>query len=653
MGWWYGDEKSFTTFLPWLLGWSYRKSHEIVGSIAGAQTNYQVRITVHYGSGTDSGEHVYLNGKCRTDFGDIRFTKSDGTTLLDYWMEEYVASDYAIFWVEVDSIPASPDTATIYIYYGNSDATTISNGDATFLFLDDFAGIEVEDWTKYEGNPILDVATGTWESQKVGDPWVIYNITGDGVYHMWYWGYDGVNAQIGYANSTDGINWVKYSGNPILTIGSPNSYDDKHAHKPSVVYKDGIYYMYYSAQKEGGNRTIALATSTSPTGPFTKYAGNPILEPTEPYEEGFLDCPSVMYDEQENIWKMWYSAGKSLSQEPEQWCYATSEDGYNWTKHPGNPIASPPHDGSWQSISLGGPNVLKINGVYYNYHNGFDDSGVSRIGYAISPDGINWDLNPSRLILDLGSPDSWDDAMVYRANVQIVNGERKLWYNAYDGTYERIGLANLTGIKRVLDANKWIEDVYGTGSVTVANGMVTIDETGGGTGNIRTIHSKTFTVPINVAVHTRVREEALYDNSYGEISPIIGEIDVFPFYLTTQNAQFMVSGDGTGRIIKHQSKSGGVWGTEDTIYGTTPTLNTWYRARWFKKSSSQTWYWLTDAETVLGSLMDNTDPPQGATTYYLTLGARGMKASWDWVFVRKYVDPEPSHGAWGAEESLS
>jgi len=140
----------------WLTGWSYRKSHQIVGSTAGAQTDYQVRITVYYGSGTDSGGNVYLNGKCRTDFGDIRFTASDGSTLLAYWIESYTASSSAVFWVKVPSIPASPNTATIYIYYGKSDATTTSNGDATFLFFDDFPGTAVNTtkWTVLSGGSV-------------------------------------------------------------------------------------------------------------------------------------------------------------------------------------------------------------------------------------------------------------------------------------------------------------------------------------------------------------------------------------------------------------------------------------------------------------------------------------------------------------------
>jgi len=138
--------------MSWLSGWSYRKSH-IINPASGAGTNYQIKIVAHYGAGTDSGEDVYLNGKCRTDFGDVRFTDDDGITELDYWMEEKVDSDYAIFWVEVAD-DLSTEAQTIYTYYGNPDATTTSNGDAVFLFWDDFS--TPEKWSLYTGASIHD-----------------------------------------------------------------------------------------------------------------------------------------------------------------------------------------------------------------------------------------------------------------------------------------------------------------------------------------------------------------------------------------------------------------------------------------------------------------------------------------------------------------
>jgi len=106
----------------WLDGWQYRKPLNI-SSVEGAGKNYPIKIKVHFGSGTDSNDDVYLDGHCRTDFGDIRFTDKYGSALLDYWMETKIDSDYAIFWVEVPDDLSIGDTK-IYLYYGKWDAAT-------------------------------------------------------------------------------------------------------------------------------------------------------------------------------------------------------------------------------------------------------------------------------------------------------------------------------------------------------------------------------------------------------------------------------------------------------------------------------------------------------------------------------------------------
>jgi len=142
----------------WLTGWQYRKSHTIIGSTAGAVTDYQVKITVHYGPGTDSGADVYLDGKCQPDFDDIRFTASDGETLLSYWIEEKVDGSYAVVWVKIPSIPASPGNTTIYLYYGNPTATSESDGDSTFIFFDDF---ETGSLTKWSTSNVNRAGVGT------------------------------------------------------------------------------------------------------------------------------------------------------------------------------------------------------------------------------------------------------------------------------------------------------------------------------------------------------------------------------------------------------------------------------------------------------------------------------------------------------------
>lgn len=146
--------------MGWLSsGWKYRKAHTINGSSDGAQTDYQIGIKVYYGSGTDGTEtvdgitfgKVYCSSKCKTDFGDIRFTDSSGT-LYDYYVKEQSNSNYAIIWVKISSIPASPSTLTFYLYYGNISATTLSTRNAVILH-ERWDGSYDETW---------DVESGTW-----------------------------------------------------------------------------------------------------------------------------------------------------------------------------------------------------------------------------------------------------------------------------------------------------------------------------------------------------------------------------------------------------------------------------------------------------------------------------------------------------------
>lgn len=121
-----------------LSGWKYRKKQVITGLDTSILTNYQIHVTVHFGAGVDTSTDVYLNSLGNTDFSDLRFTRSNGTTLLDYWIYEKVDSDYAKVWVEVNSIPASPGSTTLYMYYGNSSAATLSDADNTMVFWDNF-----------------------------------------------------------------------------------------------------------------------------------------------------------------------------------------------------------------------------------------------------------------------------------------------------------------------------------------------------------------------------------------------------------------------------------------------------------------------------------------------------------------------------------
>lgn len=159
---------------PWYdSNWLYRKYHNITGS-SGAGTDYQIKLIGNYSTGTDSAETFYLAGNCSTDFSDIRFTDDDGETLLDYWIEEHSDADYAVFWVKVaDDLDSNQ---TIYVYYGNAAASSLSDGESTFPFFDDFndGSIDTDKWYEWlsagsysESGGILETwggGTTSWES---------------------------------------------------------------------------------------------------------------------------------------------------------------------------------------------------------------------------------------------------------------------------------------------------------------------------------------------------------------------------------------------------------------------------------------------------------------------------------------------------------
>jgi hypothetical protein len=140
----HSNDNRFQPAVSWLSGWDFRKSHTMIGS-PGAATNYQVMVNVNRATGTDSGDTVYVGSKCKTDFSDIRFTASDGITLLSYWLAS-VSGSLATFWVKVaDDLNFDQ---VIYIYYGNSGASSLSNGFTTFMFFDDFndGAVDTSKW---------------------------------------------------------------------------------------------------------------------------------------------------------------------------------------------------------------------------------------------------------------------------------------------------------------------------------------------------------------------------------------------------------------------------------------------------------------------------------------------------------------------------
>lgn len=105
--------------------WSSRMRVNVYNNTASAVSGAAVKVVVPFTAGM------------RTDYADLRFTNSSGTTSIPYWIEKYNSSQ-AIVWVKAD-LPASAST-DVYVYYGNASASASTmSGTNTFSYFEDFS----------------------------------------------------------------------------------------------------------------------------------------------------------------------------------------------------------------------------------------------------------------------------------------------------------------------------------------------------------------------------------------------------------------------------------------------------------------------------------------------------------------------------------
>lgn len=132
---------------------AYRQAIE-VNSVA-ALTNFQVLVTMNTAS-------LVTAGQMQADGDDIRFTDSDGTTALPFWIETGTINTVATkIWVKIPNIPINPPDPRkiIHIFYGDPAATSVANGTNTFLFFDDFSGTLAK-WTKHKNGANINIVGG-------------------------------------------------------------------------------------------------------------------------------------------------------------------------------------------------------------------------------------------------------------------------------------------------------------------------------------------------------------------------------------------------------------------------------------------------------------------------------------------------------------
>lgn len=295
-------------------------------------------------------------------------------------------------------------------------------------------------WTRYGSSPIL--SPPSWAPGGALRPRVVYDRK---TFGMWFSGVDlrGRFVGIGYATSTDGLKWVE-NAQPVLTATS--NWEGNSINIGSVIWTGSQFMMWYrgvggpqgSAQANG-----AVGFATSPDGvAWTKYSGNPVMT-TSTVDSDFLTNPYVI--QVGSSFKMWYAC-KNPTLSGYSICYAASSDGIGWTKQ-SSPVLQPSSGweaGGLYSPTVVYDGT--IYGMWYT--GGYNPSGVgasvTRIGYATSSDGFSWSRDPNNPILSPGPPGGWDAGGVENQCAVQDKGGFLLYYDGYGtsaSSVNYIGLA--------------------------------------------------------------------------------------------------------------------------------------------------------------------------------------------------------------------
>lgn len=292
-------------------------------------------------------------------------------------------------------------------------------------------------WTNFAGNPVMDGAFDP-ESVTTQRPSVVWDGTR---YHMWY---TSVHADLvgpvevmknymGYAVSTDGMDWTLVNPAVISPTSDPGTFDQFHAGQGWVVIEQDTFKMWYWGYNiDTDQNTIGMARSadgetwTTVNGPG--HLGSVFdLFMAGLYDQGYgLATPCVVKNG--DYYYMWYSQILRASNEYTLGC-AMSADGVNWIKlmgpGPKGAVLEWGDAGTFDEYGTAWPSVLPTDTGFEMWYYGASASG-GRLGYAVSSNGAVWQKTGGGG--DLGA--CFNDA--HAVSVIRMNDTYKMWYAVFE-----------------------------------------------------------------------------------------------------------------------------------------------------------------------------------------------------------------------------
>jgi len=309
-----------------------------------------------------------------------------------------------------------------------------------------------------------------------------------------------------YAESEDGITWTRPQGFEAVTIKDntntwPQATDNC---DPYALKIDDTYYNYFwarTARRTGLFDGVGLKRSVDGI-TWIPEPANPVLYmgPNGDWDDFLVGDGSVIKDG--DLFKMWHVG---LSRDTRgfrlELGYAESRDGIKWRKCRSNPVLTMGEKGTWDGGWAYASGVIKIDdeqvlgthvykgkpgASYHLFYTGQPSnnewvSGVKRVGYAFSLDGINWvkwndpatteapfhDSDPVVTYAEYGQPGHMG---MGAATALLVGDEVRIYYSMYDdrpnairpeNTYAMSGMGLAT--VKVADLRKIAEDAKKNG----------------------------------------------------------------------------------------------------------------------------------------------------------------------------------------------
>jgi len=187
---------------------------------------------------------------------------------------------------------------TYHMWYSGVDANDDNQiGHATSL-----DGIT---WAKDSANPVLSfINAGIWDNQEIIHPSVIWE---NGIFRMWYNGYGNGTQRILYATSLNGTDWIRYYTHPMLEPGATGAWDDNELGPLCVVHVDNVYHMWYTGWNSAAEPLFQIGYAKSYDGiNWIKSSGNPVLSPggTTDWDSAMIAIPVVISEN--DSFRMWY-----------------------------------------------------------------------------------------------------------------------------------------------------------------------------------------------------------------------------------------------------------------------------------------------------------------------------------------------------------